>query len=75
MIGYKEIDQAVVDKVGSRDGLLTFELKAVGDDAIFSVSAKRGDGSYTPPVRMYAARNTEGKVVIKPIPEWLAAYL
>ena len=75
MIEYKDIDQAIVEKVGSKEGLVTFALKATDDQATFSVSARRGDGSHTSPVKMYAKRNADGKVVVRPIPGWLAAYI
>jgi len=76
MVTYQQIEKAVAEKIGVTklpEGLLIFGLKPVGEDAaVFLVMVDRND---FPPLAQYIGPNEEGKIVVRPIPDWLAPYV
>jgi hypothetical protein len=76
MITQKEIEQAVKEKLMLEklpEGLIIDSVKPVGDDSV--VCRVTVAGSWIPPQGQMATKDKEGKISLKPVPEWLLPYI
>ena len=81
MIDQQEIRNALAEKVGEEAAqkLLLMDVKSFDNMATFWITLVCGEDGclqhLAQPIAQCAFRDKEGKVRIKPVPDWLAGYI